>query len=265
MNGSLRLARKRTRDGMMRAWIGFSLALAAMTCDATAADWYTGVPTDGPAKKAMPGVAIDVAVDGTSQRALSGALIGTIAPFASLDESGMRLRLNGLGGAYTYVASSAILGRIHGVQEQGGFLAGYEWVAPQAKVAGYAGAEVTHNSLSPVDPNNSVKGTRGGFKLGAEFYVTPTEQTMLSGVGAYSTNHNAYYGRFKFGMAVADHVYMGPEALALGDDYFQQFRVGSHLSGVKFGAAQFGVSGGFVHDRVRGGGAYGILDTRVTF
>jgi hypothetical protein len=255
---------------MMRAWIGISLAFVAMICDANAADWYTGVPTDGPVKKSSPGVAIDVAVDGTSQRAVSGALIGTIAPFTSLEESGMRLRLAGLAGSYVYTSTTPIVvaltgGRVRGVEEQGSILGGYEVVSPKAKVAAYIGAELTNNSLSPTDPNNKVRGTRGGFKIGGEFYLTPTAGTMMSGVVTYATNHNAYYGRFKVGMAVADQLYVGPEVMALGDDFFSQYRIGAHASGIRLGAAQFGLSGGYLHDRVRGAGAYGILDSRVTF
>ena len=81
----------------------------------------------------------------------------------------------------------------------------------------------------------------------------------------YSTNNSAYYGRLKFGMAFAERVYVGPEVVALGDNFFQQFRVGGHLSGLQFGAIQMGVSAGFLADRVRGAGVYGILESRVTF
>jgi hypothetical protein len=247
----------------MRAWIGFSLAVAMATvCEARAADWYTGVPGDGPSS---PRVAIDVAIDGTSKRALSGVLIGTIAPFAPLDQSGVRLRVGGLGGAYNYIPSTPGLGRVHGAMEGGSFMAGYEWVAERATIAVFGGAEITNTSLSPNDPNNVVKGLRGGLKFGVDFYVTPTDFTMISGVAYYSTNFNAYYGRLKFGMAIANHVYVGPEALALGDDFFQQWRMGGHVTGLRLGILQMGASAGFLNDRVRGAGAYGILDSRIAF
>ncbi|MCC3245521.1 cellulose biosynthesis protein BcsS [Methylocystis sp. WRRC1] len=244
-----------------------TVALAALTSlpEAKAADWYTGVPTDGTPAPRAPRVAIDVAIDGTSQRALSGALIGTIAPFTAMDRSGMRVRLSGLAGTYVYAPSNPFLGEIHGTIVGGAFLFGYEWVFKRATVALYAGGEVVNTSLSPNDPNNSAKGGSGGLKLAADFFTTPTDQTMIAGVLSYSTNYNSYYGRLKFGMALSDHVYVGPEVVALGDNFFQQWRLGGHVSGLRFGALQFGAAAGFLNDRVRGGGVYGTLDTRVTF
>jgi len=251
---------------MMRALLGvlFALMLTA-GFEARAADWYTGVPTDAPPRPASPSVAIDFAVDGTSQRAVSGALIGTIAPFTPLDRTGLRIRLAGVGGVYNYLSSTPGLGRVHGSLEDGSFMVGYEWVTKKATIALFGGLEVMNSSLSPNDPANTVKGLRGGFKMGVDFYVTPTDFTMVSGVAYYSTNHNAYYGRLKFGMAIADQLYIGPEVLALGDDFYQQWRIGGHVSGIRFGALQMGVSGGFLNDRVRGAGMYGIFESRLTF
>ena len=233
---------------------------------ARAADWYTGVPSDGPPEDKPPRVSIDIALDGSSQRAVSGALIGTIAPFGSMYKSGMRVRLSVLGGSYVYTpATPILLGNIHGTIINGAFLVGYEWVTTRATVAVYGGAEAVNTSISPNDPNNTVKGGRAGVKLATDFYVTPTDDMMIAGVASYSSNFNAYYGRLKFGFAIGDRLYIGPEVAALGDNFFQQWRVGGHVSGLRFGAMQFGAAVGFVNDRVRGAGVYGTLDTRVTF
>lgn len=250
----------------MRALIGVTLALTlAAPLGASAADWYTGVPTDGPPNSNPPSVAIDVAVDGSSQRSISGAVIGTISPFGTLDRSGWRMRLTGLGGTFNYLPSTAGLGRVTGTLTGGAFMTGYEWVTKTSTVAAYGGVEVVNTSLTPNDPKNTTKGTRGGFRVGVDFYVLPSDVTMLSGVAYYSTNNNGYYGRVKFGMAVADQLYFGPEALALGDNFFTQWRGGAHLSGLKLGVLQMGVSGGYLNDQVRGPGAYGIFETRLTF
>ena len=249
---------------MWRVSLGIALALAVAWSNAQAADWYTGLPNDGPVS-ASPKAAIDIAIDGTSQRSLAGALIGTIAPFATLDRTGMRIRIAGLGGTYSYISSTPGLGRVTGTLADGSFMAGYEWVTKRATIAIYGGPEISSNHLSAYDPSNVVKGTRLGFRMGVDFYVMPTEGTMLSGVAYYSTNNDAYYGRLKFGFAFAEHLYIGPELVALGDDYFQQWRFGGHISGMQLGLLQLGVSGGFLTDRVRGSGMYGILETRFTF
>lgn len=270
----------------MRASAGFTFAVAfaaAMTLAgaARAADWYTGVPTDGETPQRRPRATIDFSFDATSQRALSGALIGTIAPFAPMDRSGMRVRLGALAGRYTYTAInpmpfvplnpnvypvwSPYQAQINGAFINGSVLMGYEWVTARATVGLYAGVEAVSNSISPDDPNNTAKGARVGFKLSTDFYVTPTDDMMISGVASYSTNFNSYYGRLKFGFALADRIYIGPEVGALGDNFFQQWRIGGHVSGLRFGMMQFGASVGYLNDRVRGGGGYGTIDTRLTF
>jgi hypothetical protein len=248
----------------MRVCLAFSTAiLLAATAPALAVDWYTGAPGDAVTQRTAPTIAIDTAVDITSQNGLAVAMIGTIAPFAPMDESGFRLRIGALGGKYDY--TSANLGLINGALAQGSFSVGYEFVSRQLTVGGYVGPEISYNGITPNDPNNTVKGTWVGVKVGLDFYATPTEATMVSGVGSFETVHNAYYGRLKLGLAIVNQVYVGPEFLALGDNFFHQWRVGGHLSGFKFGMVQLGVSGGYLFDYVRGHGAYGILESRVAF
>ncbi len=244
----------------------FAIVLAmGLSGGAQAADWYTGAPTDGPPEAKAPRAAIDISLDGTSQRAVSGALIGTIAPFAPMDRSGMRLRGSALAGAYSYTSGAVGVGQVNGTLIGGSMLIGYEWVTRNATAGVYAGVEVNHTSITPNDPNNTVKGGRAGAKLAADFYVTPTDDMMIAGVASYSSNFNSYYGRLKFGFAIGERLYIGPEIAALGDNFFQQWRLGGHFSGLRLGMLQFGASVGFLNDRVRGAGAYGALDTRITF
>lgn len=246
--------------------LAIAVALATVFCGcARAADWYTGVPTDGAPESKAPRATIDIALDATSQQALSGALIGTIAPFAPMDRNGIRLRGSVLGGSYVYTASSPMISQVHGTLINGAFLIGYEWVTTRATIAIYGGAEAMNTSISPNDPNNTVKGSRAGVKLATDFYVTPTDDMMIAGVASYSSNFNSYYGRLKFGFSIGDRLYIGPEVAALGDNFFQQWRVGGHLSGLRFGMMQFGAAIGFLNDRVRGAGVYGTLDTRLSF
>ncbi|QGM47630.1 cellulose biosynthesis protein BcsS [Methylocystis heyeri] len=248
----------------MRVCLAISSAIVlATTAPAPAVDWYTGAPGDAVTQRTAPTVAIDTAVDITSQNGLAVAMIGTIAPFTPMDESGFRLRIAALGGKYNYTSTD--YGLINGALAQGSFAVGYEFVSRQLTIGGYVGPEISYNGINPNDPNNTVKGTWVGVKVGLDFYATPTEATMVSGVGAFETVHNAYYGRLKLGLAIVNQVYAGPEFLALGDNFFHQWRVGGHLSGFKFGMVQLGVSGGYLFDYVRGPGAYGILESRVAF
>lgn len=229
-----------------------------------AADWYTGVPGDGPPAPRAPRAAIDLALDGTTQSAFSAAVIGTIAPFTPADRTGYRLRVSGIVGGYMYDSTDA--GRINGNLVGGAVLMGYEWVFKRGTVAVYGGADVMKTTISPDDPKNQAKGLSVGLKLATDFFFRPTAATMLAGVFSYSTNFNAYYSRLKFGVnAFGPHIYVGPELGALGDNFFQQWRIGGHVTGVRLGVMQFGAALGFLNDRVRGAGLYGTVDSRVTF
>ncbi len=240
---------------------------------ACAADWYTGEAAP-PLRGALPpidpapvphafGAAIDAAASGSTLDSFHVAMIGTIAPFTNFDQSGMRLRLGGIVGQYGYTASTKGLGHIDGSQEQGSASLGYEWVSATSSLAGFIGAEVHNDRLTPVDPTNPVAGTAAGLRAEFDFYTRPTLVTMAAGQFAYSTVHNSYYGALRYGLRVFGGAYVGPEIMALGDDFYRQWRLGAHVSGFGFGGIEFGASGGYANDRVRGGGAYGVLESRV--
>jgi hypothetical protein len=249
----------------MIAKIGTLAAAALLACIAAAhaADWYTGerVPE---IVAPRPHVAIDTAATADTNGSVFGTVIGTIAPFDGLDEDGFRLRLTGVLGRYSYVGSNG-LGRVTGTQSDGSLMVGYEWVLRAATVAIYAGPDVNDNQLSINDPNNASKGLHVGGKIAVDFYVNPTPYSMVSGVVSYASANNAYYSRFKAGLAIAPQLFVGPELLVLGDNFYSQWRVGMHLTGLRLGAMQFGISGGYLDDKIRGHGGYGIVDARLTF
>jgi hypothetical protein len=98
-----------------------------------------------------------------------------------------------------------------------------------------------------------------------QYYATPSDQTMFSAYASYSSVYNAYYTRMKWGVAPFGPFYIGPEVAALGDDFYRQWRAGIHLTALRIGRMQFGVSGGYARDQNNQGGAYGSLDARVLY
>jgi len=248
------------RAGVCVLAIAFTSAFASQSF---AQEWYTGARERQP--EANYGAAIDASLTGTTRGSLHGSLIGTIAPFSKLDESGMRLRLGGLLGTYSYISAAPGVGSVRGTESSGSMMAGYEWVTKNATFAIYLGGEVQNRTLSKIDPSNNVVGMAWGFKTSVDFYMNPTSYTMMSGNITYSTVNNAYYTRFKAGMAVTERIFVGPEALFLGDNFYGQWRMGAHVTGARIGPMQVGLSGGYVNDRRAGHGAYGIFDARLGF
>jgi hypothetical protein len=207
---------------------------------------------------------IDISISAASASA-SGAIVGTVAPFSGLEQNGFRFRAIGILGGYRYDSTAVGVGEVTGNQVGGSLLVGHEWIVNKTKFGVYGGLDVINNKLDKFDPNNDTSGATVGFRAGIDFYSTPTSNTMAAGTFSFTTANTGYYLRLRAGVAVAERVYIGPETLVLGDSFYSQWRLGMHVSGVQVGPLQFGVSGGFANDSSRGAGAYGILDTRITF
>ena len=242
-----------------------ALAAAVLPASTHAQEWYTGASSGSGKTNPDFGVSIDASVAGTSQGALHVSAFGTIAPFAPMNETGVRMRIGGLIGSYKYVSTAPGVGSVIGRETAGTLLGGYEWVMPTMTVSVFAGLDIQNRTLSKADPNNTVVGAAVGLKTALDFYTNPTPYTMVSGNFTYSTNNSAYYARIKAGMAVVGRVFIGPEMLFLGDNFYGQWRFGAHVTGIKMGALQFGLSGGYVSDRKNGAGAYTILDAQIRF
>ena len=129
----------------------------------------------------------------------------------------------------------------------------------------YVGANVRENTVPSNDSTNSSLGTRVGFKAAVDAYLLPAPATMMSAYGSYSTAYDAYYARFRAGYSLFGFGYLGPEVAVLGDDYYNQTRVGAHLTAMQLGAVQVGVSGGYVWERAYKDGYYGTLELRTGF
>ncbi|WP_298952750.1 cellulose biosynthesis protein BcsS [uncultured Methylobacterium sp.] len=247
------------------------LAGVALPCGASAADWYTGAQpaadwytgAEPAAADASWGAAIDASAAVTSNSSAFGVVSATIAPFGPLDRSGARIRLQGLAGVYTYPSQGGK--RVQGQQEEGSGMVGYEWIWQQAALAGYIGFNVRSNSLSIADPNNPVQGTGVGLKTALDFYAQPSTRTMVAAYGSYSTLFHAYYARLRAGYMVTDGVYVGPEVTFLGDDYFNQWRVGGHLTGFSVGPVKLSLGAGYVYDRIQKSGYYTSVEARSLF
>jgi Cellulose biosynthesis protein BcsS len=229
---------------------------------ALADDWYAGAARVVPKDEWI--VAIDASTTLTTNQSQFAYAAGTIALGGTLQQSGFRLKLEGLGGNYGY-DQSGTGAQARGEQFEGGALAGYQQNWNNATVAYYVGLNVRENTIPATDPLNSATGTKVGFKTAIDAYLRPTDQSMLSAYASYSTAYDAYYARLRAGYTVLGVGYLGPELAFLGDDYYGQTRLGAHFSGIQLGALQFGIAGGYVWDRSYKDGYYGTLELRAGF
>jgi hypothetical protein len=235
----------------------------SVTAPAFAADtaWYTGARTQDPTRDWVVDVGADLSVD--SHGSLFASLSGTMAPAGTLSESGARIRIEANAGRYSY--RSDAVGPVNATRMQGAALAGYSFVWSQATLSAYAGIDLQNDTQSPVDPNNAVNGNSAGAKFVVEGSTRPSDRTLLTGYASFSSNHDSYYARLQAGYRLTDRVYVGPEIGVLGDDFFNQWRIGAHVTGLAFGPVRVSASAGYLNDSKQGPGLYTGLDVRAGF
>jgi outer membrane immunogenic protein len=199
-----------------------------------------------------------------SKFSVSGWVGTLIAPTKDLDTSGVRVWLVGESGGYLYHDGAAAF---HGIYESGEVLAGYGFEGDNYSINLLAGPNAINHMVSPYDPTNHVQGTDGGIKIRADAYLTPTAGFMNYTEGEYSTAFNTYWAREKFGFDITrgQEIYVGPEVAVLGDERFNQWRVGAHISNMKIGKVQIDLSAGYADDSIVGTSAYGHIELSENF
>jgi Cellulose biosynthesis protein BcsS len=249
-----------TRWGLTAA--AASVASALLSSAAFAQQWYVAPAAVVPPTDWL--VAFDVSGTATSNHTDFVYGAATFALGGTLQQSGLRLRLEGLGGTYGFEQAPTNVTST-GKQYEGGALIGYQQVWNWGSLGTYVGANVRENTVPSNDPANTALGTRAGFKAAVDAYLLPAPATMVSVYGSYSTAYDAYYARFRAGYSLFGFGYFGPEVAVLGDDYYNQTRLGAHLTAMQLGAVQVGVSGGYVWERAYKDGYYGTLELRTGF
>ena len=233
-------------------WIVFALP-------ATAAD--TGTQPQEQPTRAL----VYSGFDFNSQSAYTGYIGGNFAPWGDLETSGFRFSLFGAAGTYRYDSGSGT--SIRGTFETGDVLVGYGFNRDSLSAKFMIGLNAQNHSLSSPDPANPVQGTQVGLKLQGDFYANPTPQTMVFGLGSYSTAFQTYYTEFKGGLELfgVKELYLGPQFIAQGNEQYDQWRVGAHVTGIKYGRAELGFAAGYLQDSRNGPGAYGMVSLDFNF
>jgi hypothetical protein len=244
-------------------WAGATVALIASSLEvpgALAADWYA--PQD--ANPSASRTHIFSGADFNSFNGNFGFLGTTFAPWG-LDNSGLRIGAFSGVGSYAYAANT-------GAKSGGKFVTsdamiGWAVATETSNTKFMIGANFQDHKLDIPDPANPVQGFKAGFKGQVDTYINPTPSTMVFALGAYSTAFKTYFSEVKAGVALPTEktVFIGPQFIALGNERFDQWRVGMHLTGVRFGYFDIDMAGGFVRDSGSGKGAYATIGGSIRF
>jgi hypothetical protein len=267
-----------------------SSALAAERVKAKEAPAKTVTEADEP--EDMSRFEFVTSLDVTSRREVFGYGAITVAPLGTLQNSGFRVKLEGINGGYHYnTEGDPTFGQplnlsMHGHFVGGSLLVGYQHITDTFEVAGYVGVDYQvntetfnpanglnfFNNLANGEPDfglpgltNPTIGTRVGIKFATEFDYHPSEEWSGVLAGNFSTANNSWWSRARPGYAVMKDVFVGPEFTYMGNNFYQQWRAGAHIRGLKIGLVEIDLGSGFLRDDVVGNGAYGTISTSVRF
>jgi outer membrane immunogenic protein len=217
------------------------------------------ISNDGDTSNILGFTGVDV-----SKQSVYSWIGALIAPWQDLDTSGARVWIYAEGGGYKYNAEGTAF---HGIYETGDALAGYGFEGDNYSINLLAGFNAINEMVTPHDPENAVQGTEAGLKVRADAYTTPTTSIMTYGEAEYSTAFQTWYVNQKVGFDTTNgrQIYIGPQVSAFGDERFTQWRVGAHISNIKFKTLEIDLSAGYADDSVVGTGAYSTLELSDNF
>ncbi len=247
----------------MRAAVGAAfLATASFAIgSAQAADLYT---PDGPPATFGPSTVLFSGFD-VKEDSYFLHLGGVHAWNGDLNTDGWLLRGFVGFGEYDYNAGGA-LGKVNGDVFTADLMVGYQWFDSNVRYSAYVGGNFADNDLSPNDPANSTRGSEFGAKVQLEAETANVTDYYVSGAASYATTNDDYWARLRVGHTVGAGYVVGPEGVLLGNDEFDQQRIGLFLKGASLGPIGFSVSAGYAF--VDGNGddsVYGSLGASYAF
>jgi hypothetical protein len=209
-----------------------------------------------------PRLSLQSTSDFASYGAFYTDLTATYSPFGNLWEPGWRVQ--GIASARRYSFIDSGTKRI-GLDTTLDGLMGYQFISNGWSWLLAAGPSMVnaHVYAAPgLLPSNT---TIFGIKVLSSIYGNPTSNTMLYAQAHYNTGSEFFYMQGKTGIAIAQNLFVGPEAAYSGSWTYDQIRVGGHITGFNIMGLNSGVSLGFVRDSSYGKGFYIGVNLQTNF
>lgn len=175
--------------------------------------------------------------------------------FGSLDQDGA-VGMGTIGyGAYLDPDGSPGSRTVFRETALGSALLGYQWMLPWGVVAGFAGPELSHETV-PNRPTGEPHGFRVGARLQGELWAHPTTDTLLTSTLVLGSARGDAWGRVSWGYRVWNNAFLGPEVSAYATDGYWKQQVGAHLTGIELGRFTLRLSTGWRRESDRHTGPY---------
>jgi hypothetical protein len=159
-------------------------------------------------------------------------------------------------GTYRYLAGST---DIRGTGLLASFLPGWRIKRGDIEIKLFAGLDLQNHRFSPDDPGNRLRGNHAGLRVGADLWWEPTPNVMLASSVSGSTIGTNFSIRGAAGWRVEDRFWAGPEVETSGDQVYRQYRIGAHVTSLKWSAFEWSLGAGYVEDNSHRSGLYGRI------
>jgi hypothetical protein len=187
----------------------------------------------------------------------------------SLWENGWRIRVGGGYGEYGYsstrwTGSAVVVVPFDGTVTFADALIGYQqqWGALTMKM--FAGVAAQHNSVTPIDIESSVHGSRVGAKGAIEAWLDVGTSAFAHLDLSYTTIYDTYASRLRLGYKFTPQLSVGPEAGLNGNADYDSGRIGAF---VRYDGArgEISISAGAAGDRSEVTGGYATINALLRF
>lgn len=173
-----------------------------------------------------------------------------------LNADGFILKVLLAEGTYRYLAGST---DIRGTGLLASFLPGWRIKRGNIEIKLFAGLDLQNHRFSPDDPGNRLRGNHAGLRVGADLWWEPTPNVMLASSVSGSTIGTNFSIRGAAGWRVEDRFWAGPEVETSGDQVYRQYRIGAHVTSLKWSAFEWSLGAGYVEDNSHRSGLYGRI------
>lgn len=173
-----------------------------------------------------------------------------------LDRDGLTLKLLYAGGFYRYRSAGV---RVLGAHDMVAVLPGWRVRRGGFEGTVYGGPDLQYHRTFPADPGNRISGAHTGLRVGIDLWWEPLPSLMVSTSLTVSTVGESYGVRLAAGWRLMDRLWIGPEAEASGDRAYRQWRVGAHVTALRFWFGEWTLGAGYVSDSDHRAGVYGRL------
>jgi len=194
----------------------------------------------------------------------------TVAPLGGIRQDGLRLRVVGGYGAYSYSGPRAVgltsqVVKFHGTSTFGDVLAGYHHRFGPLTVKAFAGLAASNNLSSPDDPETVIRGSGIGGKIALESWLDIGDRAWSAIDVTWGSLHDTYAARARLGWRFGAKLSAGLETGAAGNVECDVARLGGFLR-YEWSGGEVSVSGGASNGKLLDGlGAVDAAKSSVPF